>query len=97
MNCYEYFLSEPVLVEYYENGYGIPVYPGIAEKASKVPDRPGFAGFATVENDRVYPYEPPVVLEGQSRGAVLNDVMNGKISIDNLNKRYNEYIEIDNM
>ena len=33
MNCYEYFLSEPVLVEYYENGCGIPVYPGIAEKA----------------------------------------------------------------
>jgi len=94
MNFYEYLLSEPVLVEYYENGYGIPVYPGIAEKASKVPDRPGFA---TVENDRVYPYEPPVVIEGQSHGAVLNDVMNGKISIDNLNKRYNEYIEIDNM
>lgn|GEM_PF-2209130 len=33
MNFYEYLLSEPVLVEYYENGYGIPVYPGIAEKA----------------------------------------------------------------
>jgi len=97
MNFYEYLLSEPVLVEYYENGYGIPVYPGIAEKASKVPDRPGFAGFATVENDRAYPYEPPVVLEGQSRGAVLSDVMNGKIFIDDLNNRYNEYIEIDNM
>ena len=67
MNFYEYLLSEPVLVEYYENGYGIPVYPGIAEKASKVPDRPGFA---TVENDRVYPCEPPVVIKGQSRSVV---------------------------
>lgn len=100
MAFYEYLLSEPVLVEYYENGYGIPVYPGVAEKATKVPDRPGFSGFATVENDRVYPYEPPVqgLIEGPGYGAVLNDVLNGKVSIDDaiadLNKRYADAMEI---
>jgi multiple sugar transport system substrate-binding protein len=91
---HEYLLSEEVLTEYYEMGYGIPVYPGVAEKAKSIPSRPGFAGFATVENDRMYPYEPPVQLEGQGFGNVMNDVMNGVVSIDaavaDLNRRHVE-------
>ena len=97
MDFYEYLLSEEVLIEYYEEGYGIPVYDGIAQKASKTPDRSGFAGFADVSNDRMYAYEPPVQVEGQGYGSVMNDVMNGAVDIDtaiaDLNARYNAAIE----
>lgn len=97
MNFYEYLLSEETLVEYYEGGYGIPVYDGIAEKATKVPDRPGFKGFADVSGDRVYAFEPPVQVEGSGYGKVMNDVMNGSVDIDtavaDLDQRYNAAID----
>jgi multiple sugar transport system substrate-binding protein len=97
MAFFEYLLSENTLVEYFEGGYGVPVYDGIAEKASKVPDRPGFAGFADVSIDRMYPYETPVQVEGSGFGTVMNDIMNGAANVDeaiaDLNKRYNEAVQ----
>ena len=97
MDFYEYLLSEDTLVEYYEGGYGIPVYDGIAEKATKMPDRAGFAGFADISLDRVYPYEAPVQVEGDGYGKVMNDILNGSVGLDeafaDLNERYNAAIE----
>ncbi len=97
MFFYEYLLSEETLVEYYEGGYGVPVYTGIAEKATVVPDRPGFAGFADTTLDRVYPYEAPVQVEGDGFGTVMNNVLNGAVDIDtaiaDLDARYNAAVE----
>jgi len=97
MTFYEYLLSEETLVEYYEGGYGIPVYEGIAEKATSVPDRAGFAGFADVSIDRMYPYEAPVAIEGDGYGKVMNSVLTGTVSMEDafkdLNERYNAAVE----
>lgn len=97
MTFYEYLLDEDTLVEYYEGGYGIPVYDGIAEKVTKMPDKPGFAGFADISKDRVYPYETPVQVEGDGFGKVMNDILNGTVGLDaafaDLDARYNAAIE----
>lgn len=97
MTFYEYLLSEDTLVEYYEGGYGIPVYDGIEEKVENMPDRPGFAGFADISLDRVYPYEAPVQVEGDGYGKVMNNVLTGAVDLDtaiaDLNERYNAAIE----
>lgn len=97
MDFYEYLLSEDTLVEYYEGGYGIPVYDGIADKVTQMPDRAGFAGFADVSLDRMYPYEAPVQVEGDGYGVVMNNILNGAVDMDtafaDLNKRYNAAIE----
>ena len=93
----EYLLSDDTLVEYYEGGYGVPVYDGISEKVKNMPERPGFAGFADISSDRAYPYEAPVQIEGAGYGEVMTDVMNGAITLDeainDLNKRYNEAVK----
>lgn len=97
MTFYEYLLSEETLIEYYEGGYGIPVYDGIAEKVENMPDRPGFAGFADISVDRLYPYEAPVQVEGDGYGTVMNAVLNGSTTLDaafeDLNTRYNAAVE----
>lgn len=97
MTFYEYLLSEDTLVEYYEGGYGIPVYDGIADKATSVPDRAGFTGFADVSTDRFYPYEPPITVEGDGYGMVMNAVLNGTMSLEDavadLNERYNAAVK----
>ena len=99
MTFYEYLLSEETLVEYYEGGYGIPVYDGVAEQVDEMPTKPGFAGFADISMDRTYQNEPPVRLEGDSYGAVLNSVLEGAVDLDtaieDLNTRYNGAIEKD--
>lgn len=97
MTFYEYLLSEETLVEYYEGGYGVPVYDGISELASSAPDRDGFVGFADTSIDRVYGPEPPIQVEGEGYGAVMNSVLNGAVDLDtaiaDLNARYNAAIE----
>ena len=97
MEFYEYLLSENTLIEYYEGGYGIPVYDGIADKVTNMPDRPGFAGFADVSVDRMYPYEAPVQVEGDGYGTVMNNILNGAVDMDtafaDLNSRYNAAVE----
>lgn len=97
MFFYEYLLSDEVLVEYYEAGWGVPVYEGISEKATVQPSKPGFAGFATTENDRIYAPYPPVQIEGDGYGKVMNAVLNGTVTLDaaieDLNTRYNAAME----
>ena len=88
----------PLPVSYtHLGGYGIPVYDGIADKVTKMPDRAGFAGFADVSLDRMYPYEAPVQVEGDGYGVVMNNILNGAVDMDtafaDLNKRYNAAIE----
>lgn len=96
MTFYEYLLSDETLVEYYEGGYGVPVYEGIGEMATSIPDRNGFVQFAETSIDRVYGPEPPIQVEGEGYGAVMNSVLNGAVSLDDaiadLNTRYNAAI-----
>lgn len=97
MTFYEYLLSEPTLIEYCEGGYGVPVYDGVADKVAKKSDRPGFAEFSDVTTDRFYPYEPPITIEGDGYGLIMNSVLNGAISMESavadLNERYNAAVK----
>lgn len=96
MEFYEFLLSPTELTKYYEQGYGIPVYPGITDKAT-APTKNGAAGFADISNDSLYPQEPPTQVEGKGYGDVYNDIMNGTISVDaglaDLTKRYNDAVQ----
>jgi multiple sugar transport system substrate-binding protein len=96
MNFYEYLLSPEILKQYYEQGYGIPVYPGITDKAS-APTKKGAAGFADISGDSLYPMEPPTQVEGKGYGDVYNDIMNGAVTVDaglaDLTNRYNKAVE----
>lgn len=97
MIFYEYLLSEETLIEYYEGGYGIPVYDGIADKVANMPDRAGFAGFADVSVDRIYPYEAPAQVEGDGYGIVMNNILLGAVDAQtafaDLNARYNAAVQ----
>lgn len=97
MEFYEYLLSEQTLMEYCEGGYGVPVYEGVAEKVEKKSDRPGFAEFSDVTTDRFYPYEPPISVEGDGYGMVMNAVLNGAVTMEDavtdLNTRYNAAVQ----
>jgi len=96
MDFYEFLLSPTELTKYYEQGFGIPVYPGITDKA-KTPTKHGAAGFADIRNDSLYPMEPPTQVEGKGNGDVYNDIMNGSVSVDaglaDLSKRYNAAVK----
>jgi multiple sugar transport system substrate-binding protein len=96
MDFYEYLLSPDVLKKYYEEGFGIPVYPGITDDAT-TPSKKGAAGFADISGDSLYPMEPPTQVEGKGCGDVYNDIMNGTVSVDtglaDLTKRYNAAVE----
>ena len=96
MEFYEYLLNPDVLKKYYEEGYGIPVYPGVTDNAS-TPSKHGAAGFADISGDSLYPMEPPIQVEGKGYGDVYNDIMNGTLSVDagisDLTKRYNDAVE----
>jgi multiple sugar transport system substrate-binding protein len=96
MDFYEYLLSPDVLKAYYEQGYGIPVYPGVTNGA-KAPTKKGASGFADISGDSLYPMEPPTQVEGKGLGDVYNDIMNGAASLDealkDLSARYNKAVE----
>lgn len=101
MDFYEYLLSPAMLKKYYEEGYGIPVYPGVLDGAA-APTKHGAAGFANTDIDSLWPPEPPVQVEGEDYGTVYNKIMNGTVTADDgladLTKRYNAAVKkgVDN-
>jgi multiple sugar transport system substrate-binding protein len=98
-NVINYVLSDELLVQYQELGYGTSVVPSVIEKAG-APDLYGAEYFKVIESDAIqipWPHRSGMVVEGQSHYDVFAGIILGDDPIDEavesavaeLNEKYN--------
>ncbi|MCU6710237.1 sugar ABC transporter substrate-binding protein [Paenibacillus sp. J5C_2022] len=97
MEVYRWFNSDEVLVKLYEESKFIPYKDSIVKKATKQPEKKGWAEFADISNSYQTLTTPSVKIEGDDYKQVLMKIWAGVTTLEDgfadLDERYNRALQ----